>query len=132
VRFRLPTGADLDEVATERDVERAALRLLEACLIDVPAGGGRLPESVAAAVAERMAQADPQADVSLGLRCDACDGTWTAPFDVVAFLWSEVEAWAWRLLTDVHRLASAYGWSERDVLALGPRRRQIYLELAGR
>ncbi len=43
-------------------------------------------------------------------------------------LWSEVESWAWRTLFDVHVLASAYGWSEAAVLALGPRR-DLYLEL---
>ena len=33
------------------------------------------------------------------------------------------------LIDDVHRLAAAYGWSERDILALGPQRRAAYLEL---
>jgi hypothetical protein len=28
-------------------------------------------------------------------------------------------------------LASAYGWSEAEVLAVGPRRRQYYLEAVG-
>jgi hypothetical protein len=48
---------------------------------------------------------------------------------VVAFFWEEIDVWAERTLSDVHRLASAYGWSESDILALGPRRRQRYLAL---
>jgi hypothetical protein len=47
------------------------------------------------------------------------------------FLWSKVNLQAHRLLQDVHLLARAYGWTESDVLRLGPGRRQAYLELAG-
>jgi hypothetical protein len=32
-------------------------------------------------------------------------------------------------LLEVHQLARAYGWSERETLALTPRRRRRYLEL---
>ncbi len=132
VRFRLPTGVDLDALAGEDDVDSAAELLLDRCLVATACGAGELPGSVIAAVAELMAEADPQADIRLTLWCDACDHEWSAPFDIADFLWSEVDAWAWRLLGEVHRLAQAYGWSERDVLALSPLRRQVYLELAGR
>jgi hypothetical protein len=30
---------------------------------------------------------------------------------------------------DVHALASAYGWSEREILALSDTRRRLYLEM---
>ena len=49
----------------------------------------------------------------------------------MSFLWTEIEAWAWRMLSDVHTLARAYGWGERDILALSPTRRQFYLEMGG-
>ena len=52
-------------------------------------------------------------------------------FDIGAFFWSEIDAWAGRILQQVHVLASAYGWSERDVLALSPVRRQLYLGMVG-
>ena len=32
------------------------------------------------------------------------------------------------LVHAVHALASAYGWTEADVLAVGPWRRQVYLQ----
>ena len=35
------------------------------------------------------------------------------------------------LMRDVHALATSYGWSEADVLDLSPRRRAVYLDLAG-
>ena len=46
-----------------------------------------------------------------------------------SYLWHEVDAWALRLLRDVHRLARAYSWREADILALSPSRRQCYLDL---
>jgi hypothetical protein len=42
-----------------------------------------------------------------------------------------METYARRLLYDVHALASAYGWSEDEVLAVSPARRRCYLEMAG-
>ena len=51
------------------------------------------------------------------------------PLDVAAFFWTELNAWAVRLLREIHALASAYGWREADILALSPKRRDLYLEL---
>ena len=78
-----------------------------------------------------MADADPQAQIKLALVCPGCSYAWHALFDVAAFLWSEVHAWAKRILYEVHTLARAYGWREADILAMSARRRQIYLDLVG-
>ena len=43
------------------------------------------------------------------------------------FLWKEVRNAARRLLGEIHQLASAYGWSERAIAAMGPGRRAAYL-----
>jgi hypothetical protein len=75
-----------------------------------------------------LSAADPQADVLIPLDCAACGHGWQAPFDVADYLWVEIEAYARRLLLDVHTLAGAYGWTEADVLAVSPTRRQFYLE----
>ena len=40
-----------------------------------------------------------------------------------------MEAHARRLLLDVHQLASAYGWSEMEILSLSATRRNAYLEM---
>ena len=77
-----------------------------------------------------MAETDPQADVQLALACPACGHTWQATFDIVSFFWSEINAWAYHTLREVHGLALAYGWTETDILALSPQRRQLYLEMA--
>ncbi len=57
-----------------------------------------------------MSELDPQGDVQIALSCPQCSHRWHAPLDIVSFVWSEIHAWAVRLLRDVHALASAYGW----------------------
>jgi hypothetical protein len=47
---------------------------------------------------------------------------------MAAFLWAEIEARARRLLREVHILATAYGWTEAEVLSLGENRRARYVE----
>ncbi|MBI2203113.1 MAG: phage baseplate protein [Candidatus Rokubacteria bacterium] len=135
VHLRLPTSVDLLAVSATADVEVASRTLLARCVVaahhgDVPIGGDALPEPVRHAVVARMAEADPAGDVELALVCPGCGGRWHVVFDAGAFLWSEIDAWALRTIDDVHVLATAYGWSEADVLALGPRRRRQYLALA--
>ena len=134
VQLRVPDSRDLLAVAAA-DAAVAPALLLERCVVsarvgDAPAGAGSLPPELIAEAGRRLADADPQADVRVRLTCPACSFDWAAPFDVVTYLWTEIEAWAGRLLADVHVLASAYGWSESDILALNPARRQSYLELA--
>jgi hypothetical protein len=134
VRFRLPNSLDLAALTGPEDVTAARRRLLERCLLEAHSGGveraaAELPEAVIAGIAARMAQADPQADVRLSLDCPACGHRWQAPLDVAAFFGEELNAWADRTLREVHILASAYGWSEAEILALPPSRRHGYLEM---
>lgn len=126
VRFRLPTAGDLVAVASAADVEEGCALLLERCLLEGEPGRG-----VEDAVSARMAEADPGAWIELGLACPGCALEWSAPFDIVSFLWAELDACARRLVHDVHALASAYGWRESDVLALSAARREAYLGLVG-
>jgi hypothetical protein len=86
-----------------------------------------LPQDVVDAVTDRMAEGDPLADIQVAVSCPICNHIWRAALDIVSFLWSEIDNLAARLLRDVHTLASAYGWREKDILALSPGRRQFYL-----
>lgn len=131
VTFRLPSTADLEELDGGGDARE---RLLARCLVGARRNGrsrpvNRLPARVLEEVVRRMAEADPQADVHTSLACPACEHGWEATFDIVSFFWAEIETWARRTLRDVHVLASAYGWGESEILALGPDRRQLYLDM---
>lgn len=136
VRFVPPASADLLDVAETAAGSGQRERLLGRCVQSVSRQGGSveiaaLPETVRQGVMEAMAQADPQADVQVALDCPACLHRWSMAFDILAYLWGEIEDWAARLLLDVHTLASAYGWSERDILAMSSRRRRFYLDRVG-
>jgi hypothetical protein len=126
LQLRAPTIRDLAAVAAECDAEAAARALAERC------GAARDPEAMPLDEVERCLDAlDPAADIALAVTCDACGHAWHASLDIGAFLWTEMAARAATVLGDVHRLASAYGWSEREILALGAHRRAAYLELCG-
>jgi hypothetical protein len=134
LQFRLPDSLDLATVDPSADRQTNSQHLLRRCITSARRAGAEtpaedLPSEVVTAVSERMAQADPQADVQLDLACPQCQHRWHSPFDIVSFFWSEINALALRLLHDVHALASAYGWSEAAILALAPARRQAYLDL---
>ncbi|KUO08468.1 hypothetical protein [Streptomyces sp. DSM 15324] len=135
VRFRLPTPADLLAVgdgAAEDPRRRLAARLVvEARRGDRAVPADRLPERVVHLLAEAVAAADPAADISFAMACPDCGGQVRAQLDIATYLWDELDSWARTTLADVHALASSYGWTEPDVLALSPLRRRYYLELAG-
>ncbi len=136
VTFRLPSSGDVRSLAGVETPELARQRLVEACVLAVRKSGkpvepGDLPAEVVDALAERMNQAEPLANLSLEAACPACRHAWQILFDIVTYFWGEIEAWAARLMREVHVLASAYGWREADVLAMSAWRRQRYLELIG-
>ena len=134
VQFRLPNSLDLASLDPVADSEANRQLLWQSCVITAQRAGSEiaaaeLPEDVVAAIAQRMAKADPDADFQLALRCPQCDHAWQAPLDIVSYFWSEIHSWAVRILREIHTLASAYGWREAEVLALSPHRRQAYLEM---
>jgi hypothetical protein len=133
VQFRLPTSADLTQLPLQNPTQ-AKQQLLEQCFLSAQYQGQAqpietLPTTVIEAVIREMAQADRQADLQFALDCPECQHHWQIGFDIVSFLWREIDGWARRTLEEVHQLASAYGWREADILAMSPWRRHYYLEL---
>lgn len=131
VEFRLPGVADLTAAARAADPRRA---LLARCLVSAVRDGtavaaGDLPVPVQRRIAEAVEAADPGADVTLNVACPGCGEATRAELDIASYLWTELDAWARDLLLDVHLLATSYGWSEPEILALSPLRRRYYLEL---
>ena len=137
VRFRLPNGRDLIEMTgnpNSGSIATARKILVRRCLIvayhdceEIEAE--QLPESLLEAMALKMADADPQADIQLKVSCVKCGHPWQMAFDIVSYFWSEIHAWAERMLREVHLLARAYGWREADIIAMSPQRRRFYLEM---
>jgi hypothetical protein len=143
--YRLPTSRDLAEAAQEADPRRAAIRIAENCRVasqpvsarstgqDTSGIGNRRSESWSdeelEEIGERMASADPLAETRLTLHCPKCEYDWEETLDIVSFVWAEIEARARRLLLEIHTLASAYGWTETEILSLSENRRARYVEM---
>ncbi|MGW7756641.1 T4 family baseplate hub assembly chaperone [Streptomyces violaceusniger] len=135
-----PVDADGGEAAeASTAAARARRALLARCLVSAHRAGqplpadnlpvAELPEPVQRKLAEAAERADPAADVTLNVACPECGEATRAELDIASYLWAELDHWARDLLLDVHLLATAYGWSEPQILALSPLRRRYYLEL---
>jgi 4-hydroxy-3-methylbut-2-en-1-yl diphosphate synthase IspG/GcpE len=136
LRMRAPSSRDLMAAAAQVDLASARTVILRRCVVSAECSGtavavGEVPEAVLVLAEQRLAEADPQAELRVRLACPACGRDTTTILDIVSFFWREIEAWACRILREVHTLASAYGWTEETILALSPFRRQCYLELVG-
>lgn len=134
LRFRLLDSRDLEAVAGARSVAEARSGLIARALVEARMDGrivtaDALPPSAVAALAEAMAERDPQAEVLFDLSCSICGHQWPVLFDIVSFLWDELRATAFELMRDVHEIAIKYGWSEDAILAMSAAKRKLYLEL---
>jgi hypothetical protein len=135
VSFRLPTTRDVGVVLqSSGDPEDAARALLARCIQRVVVDGepGSIDDLTVDArnqVMSAMEDADPQSHVEIGVTCPSCDHVWDETFDILSFFWTEIEALAIRLMQEVHLLASTYGWSETEILAMHPQRRNMYLNM---
>ena len=131
----LPAQSDLQAIDdVEPTAAHARTALLARCILTAHRAGSvvpvaAIPDTVLAALADRMAEVDPYADLQVAASCPVCANQWNAIFDVVSYFWSEIDHWARRVLHEVHLLARAYGWSEQEILNLSPLRRQCYLDM---
>jgi hypothetical protein len=125
----------LDLISSRKlDAPEMARTIFSRCLISATAGDSTIsadevPDEIAHNAMDEVTQADPQADLEIVVSCEACHSTARENFDIISFFWSEIDAWARRILCEVHVLASVYGWKEADVLSLSPLRRQFYLDM---
>lgn len=128
--YRLPTSRDLACVADEPDARAAALRLAACCRIDESADDApEWSDEELGALGDKMIEADPLAEILVSFECPVCRAKREQALDLPAFLWAELEAFAKRMLHEIHILARAYGWSESQVLSLSDSRRAIYVQM---
>jgi hypothetical protein len=121
------TTDDLLAIRDEPSVEEAQDQLLKRCLsVSEPAS---LEAPAMPALVEKFNQLHAAAEISCTLRCPECSNSEILDLDIARFLWQEVRCAAQRLLAEIHELAWAYGWSERSICRMSPRRRNAYLEM---
>lgn len=135
VRFRLPTGSDQEAAAVVActDVAAAADLLLRRCIRSAASPGGNavdtLPDAVAEQLPNRMAELDPQAEITLHLTCPVCSAAFSVIFDVASYLIQELEAGVRHLYREVHLLAYHYHWSATEILGMSTEKRRKFLRL---
>lgn len=130
VTFRLPNGDDEAVIAhMNGEVEAAEGELLRRCLVRVVPDDQPLSDALVEAVEQAMLDCDPQAELDIDMACPECGQAFTALFDAAQFFAREIGQRAAQAYREVHALALAYHWSERDILALPYPRRQTYLTL---
>jgi hypothetical protein len=140
VEFSLPSSLDLAFALRGRThgtgAESAAYGALMArCIRNLERGGNKvggapvseMPQLLLKQIEAAIAEADPDAEILLNLSCPECGEEFQELFDIVTFLWDEFAAYAKELVYEVHALARYYGWSEGDIFAMSPGRRQTYL-----
>ena len=136
IHFRLPNTHDITNAIADSANPSGQKKILSDCIVDISKKGKKfkgndLPDEVWDVLSKRMEEEDPQADIRMKIDCPACKHTWEARFDIVSFLWAEIHNWAQRIIQEVALLARSFGWSEKDILNMSARRRQLYLQMIG-
>jgi hypothetical protein len=122
--FRLPAIGDLLLAAAASDPE--------SCLRERCVRPATVPAAVARRIARAMSALAPSLAGAMTACCPACGRTRLLQFDPVTYTLAELRDASAGLYEEVHLLASALGWTERDILALPRRRRATYAELIHR
>jgi hypothetical protein len=116
VECRVLTGDDLERAAGQND---PAGTLAKSATVTHGLAGGASGDILGAA----LARLDPNAETAIDLTCPVCrriTRVWLDAFDMLR----RALAAGGGIMAQIHLLASTYGWTEADILAL-PRARRL-------
>lgn len=124
--LRRPTGDDLRawRALQPASIEQASHAMLERLRVD----GQPRTDDVARA-AEALAEADPLVAFAVTCACPTCGHEAEREIDLEGLALQHFAVRQRALLREVHAMASRYGWTESEILAIAPQRRARYLEL---
>jgi hypothetical protein len=123
--LRLPNSYDLAQAINNPAANPVHL-IIDACVADP---NPQITEDDVQEISDAIEQRDPYVNITLDFSCSTCGFHWQSILDILEFLWSEVVVTAKQLLNEVHLIASHYGWSEQEILALRTTRRKHYIDL---
>jgi hypothetical protein len=138
VAFRLPTGADQEELSglLASDEARALTLLLARCVerlddrvtpgVDAVAGLSGLAR---AEIEAEMLRVTPMVEREIETACAECRRTFVTPVDLRRFFFGELRTDNQMLYQEVHYLAYHYHWSEAEILAMPRTKRALYLDV---
>lgn len=122
-RFRQPRLADIAASANDNDHKAS---LVGRCCLE---GATDLSASEVDALAAQYEALDPLANIIIGTPCAQCGSAISATVELADFVSSDIGRLVDGLLRDIDCIASAYGWSEAEVLALPSDRRARYVAM---
>lgn len=121
-RLRVPTGADQEAVLSIQD-DAAAVRALARRCILTPAPAGEIDDADVALIERAVEAVAPEVATLAETECPECHHANRVEIDPYQCLADD----GGTLWDDVHQLATAYHWSEREILGLSRARRETYL-----
>lgn len=124
--LRRPNGRDLSEWRNLRPPSRRAA--IEAMLGSLVVEGHASHEDELA-LAEALSAQDPLVAFTVSCICPACGATNEVRVDLEDIVLDKLRRKQRALVREVHRLASHYGWTEAEGLAIPPHRRTHYLTM---
>lgn len=118
-RVRRLTGADEEAAVAGDDADTVAARLADLAVIDDVV----LTDADRSVVADALTRLGPDVVTTLAAECPACGEPVVVDIDPLHVVGRGDDG----LFEDTHRLATAYGWSVDEVLALPVRRRRRHV-----
>ena len=133
LRVALPTGREQRAWSQADDLTTHAMtRQLIRGIDDLaPPAGWEIPEAWIDGLAQEFERRDPLTALEIETRCPACGVAASFEVDLEARLIGQLYARQRQILAEIHRLASAYHWSETAILQLPAWRRRHYLAQLG-
>ncbi|TDN90901.1 hypothetical protein [Microbacterium sp. BK668] len=115
--FRVPTSADVLEAAASVDPRS---ELLDRCV------RGTVPPATARSIEAAMARLAPTLRAAVAGTCPECGAAFELEVDARELCMAELRQDAITVYDDVNLIATAYGWSQDDILDLPSARRRRY------
>lgn len=126
VSLRHPNGQDLRDWRKQNPVSReaAVTIMLNSLVVD-----GQVTHEDEPIIAEALSTIDPLVDFSVSCVCPACGFLNEVSVNLEDIVLTRFKRRQFALLREIHELASCYGWTEAEVLAIPPKRRARYLAM---
>jgi hypothetical protein len=119
--FRLPTGED-ELAITGLEGKLAVDELLRLCV-------SKGEQEKGDQIQETMSRIAPVLQAEIKTECPECGLSQQTRFDIQSYFLSKLKEEQKLLQRDVHRLASAYKWSYREIMELPRRLRRVYSKM---
>lgn len=132
IHFRLPNSEDFLNLSTSEKNEDNVVAMIKRCVLPsttINYGAEDWSPALIEIISEKFAELDPQGDIVIKLSCPQCKHEWVSIFDIMFYIWTEIQEKVYTLYREIITLARYFSWSENEILSLSPFRRQLYLRM---